>query len=156
MKHGKYILWPGLLFLVFLACGPRENANRPPEIRYGEDMCDNCKMIINEPRWAAAGYTTTGKALRFDDIGGIAGYLQTHPADTLKKIWLHDYYTQQWLRADSAVLVLSPRLKSPMAFGVAACGDSTSAARLAREVGGKLTDFRSYLQNPTQITASRK
>ncbi len=140
--------WMLTLFMVVWNCNSGTGTENPPVIRYGEDMCDNCKMIINDPRWAAAAYTQTGKAVRFDDIGGLAGYLQTHPDDSLKKIWFHDYYTQRWITADSAVLVLSPRLKTPMAFGVAACRDSQAAARLADEVNGTITSLKDYLGNP--------
>ncbi len=44
------------LALALLAAGCAQGTAeiKPPEIRYGEDVCVECKMIISDPRFAAA------------------------------------------------------------------------------------------------------
>jgi len=40
-----------------------------PKIRYGEETCDHCRMIISEDRFAAAYRLNSGLIKKFDDIG---------------------------------------------------------------------------------------
>jgi copper chaperone NosL len=66
----------GLLLFCFVAvllvaCGSEVDFDDPPDIVYGEDVCERCSMIINEARYAAAYVTEDGEAHRFDDIGGM-------------------------------------------------------------------------------------
>ena len=58
----------GLLFLLALlvglflaACGSGTDLEEPPDIRYGEDVCQRCAMIINEARYAATYVTPDGQ-----------------------------------------------------------------------------------------------
>jgi copper chaperone NosL len=54
--------WLVLVALIFLAaCNSGPELDEPPEIRYGEDTCSRCLMIINEARYAASYVTGTGE-----------------------------------------------------------------------------------------------
>ena len=59
----------GLIAAGLLAgCRPVD-LSRPPAVRFGEEACASCRMIISDERFAAALVTATGEILKFDDIG---------------------------------------------------------------------------------------
>ena len=53
MKTKNLFILPILLFLL-AACAQGATELNPPEIRYGEDVCADCNMIISDPRFASA------------------------------------------------------------------------------------------------------
>lgn len=136
-----------LLVTVFWLAGCQSSApnlDEPPQIRYGEDVCDRCNMIINEARFAAAYVTPQGEARRFDDIGGmVAHYHET--GEEAAVFWVHDYETEEWLKADEAYYVMSQDLITPMGFGIVAYADREQADALAAEEGGMLMEFDALL-----------
>ena len=95
------------LILVFLlACHRQTDLSQPPDIRYGEDVCSRCHMIINEERYAAARVFNNGQTFLFDDIGEL---LEFHDIPQLpQQVWVHDYETSHWITAESAYFVKSP------------------------------------------------
>ncbi|OUC08222.1 hypothetical protein RY27_10265, partial [Litorilinea aerophila] len=90
----------GKILLLFLAlsgilsgCARVSAEPAPPEIRYGEDICQECKMIISDPRFAA-GYAyepVPGRyqSLSFDDIGDMLAYAARHPAHVIVDWHVH-------------------------------------------------------------------
>jgi copper chaperone NosL len=103
---------------VLVGCLP-SNSNRPPTVRFGEEACDSCRMIISDERFAAALVTATGDALKFDDIG----CLVEHEAGQFRPdvtYWVRDSRSGEWLNAREATFVHSPGISSPMGFGLAA------------------------------------
>lgn len=113
-----YGLTLAVLILVLPGCG-KQDLNKPPKIRYGQDICADCRMIIAEPRFAAAAVSETGEVFKFDDIGCAARY-----ADSAKvvpaRLWVHDFLTEQWVDGKAAVFVHSGNLVTPMGYGLAA------------------------------------
>jgi copper chaperone NosL len=97
-----------LLFLgsVLFGCARAPDVNVPPEIYYGEDICEECGMIISEPRFAAAIYRVDGTAQAFDDIGGMSSYLAKNDVD-IATYWVHDYETEEWLKAENVQETIS-------------------------------------------------
>ncbi|HSM55463.1 MAG TPA: nitrous oxide reductase accessory protein NosL [Candidatus Sulfomarinibacteraceae bacterium] len=130
-----------LLFAIFLAaCGGADDAAGPPEIRYGEDVCDQCNMIINEPRFAAAYVTEPGETRRFDDLGEM--FLYAHDQDeAVRAFWVHDLHSEEWLEADNASYVYNPELVTPMGWGVAAFDSQSDAEAYQEENGGTLLSY---------------
>ena len=116
--------------LVLAACGSGSNLDEPPEIFYGEDICDHCNMIISEPRYAASYLTTDGTTRRFDDTGGLFLYHAEHNED-VHAFWVHDYESEEWIRAESAFYVITSDVYTPMDHGVFAFGDEAGAAEFA-------------------------
>ncbi len=116
--------------LVLASCGGGVDVAQPPEIAYGQDVCDRCNMIISEEKFAAAYWTEAGEARRFDDIGGMLAYVQD-TGEEVATYWVHDVVTGEWLRADEATFVVDSGLATPMGFGVAACADPAQAEALA-------------------------
>lgn len=144
MKIKSLFLFIGLL-LFLVACGSAPDLDTPPEILYGQDPCDQCSMIINEPRFAAAYVTTNGEVRRFDDAGGMLVHNQQRQ-EKVHIYWVHDFNTEEWLDATKATFVHSPELVTPMAWGLAAFANQADAEQFVAENGGVITTFTALQQ----------
>jgi copper chaperone NosL len=159
MKINKLLPFLGLLLIILTACGgSAADLDTPPEILYGQDPCDQCGMIINEPRFAASYVTTNGDARRFDDIGGMLLYDQQYQED-VHIYWVHDFNSEEWLNAADAAIVHSPQLVTPMAWGLVAFANQTDAEQFAAANDGTVTTFAALQQeiasgvlDPTALT----
>ena len=144
--HVLTILFLSCLAAVSLAaCRSGIDFSQPPDIVYGEDVCERCYMIINEARYAAAYVTEDGKAHLFDDIGGMFAYDNAAAGDVIVH-WVHDYDTQEWLKAEEAHYVKADHI-TPMGFGIVAFADQERAEAWAAEQGGLVTTFDELLSN---------
>ncbi len=142
--------WPVLLLLAFLlGCSPRTNPNEPPPILYGQDACDQCRMIINEPAFASAYRLPDGTARRFDDIGCMIRFLQEQ-GEQPAHLWVHDYDTEAWIDARTAYYVRTPRVVTPMAYGLLAVASQQRAAQLADSLEGEILTFDTLLTTSIQ------
>ncbi len=130
MKNRTVVILAALTLLMLVGCGQSVNTDAPPEIMYGQDVCDRCGMIISEEKFAAAYWTKDGEAHRFDDIGGMLAYTAENPQD-IASYWVHDITTGEWIRAENAYYVLDSDLMTPMGFGIAACAEEDQAHALA-------------------------
>ena len=126
-------------------CAPVAKGTEPPEIHYGEDLCSDCGMIINEPKFAAA-YTHEAEPGRFesfifDDIGDMLVHMQKN--QTLKPVgwWVHDFDSEEWIDATTAFYVMSDQIKTPMFHGIVAYKDQAAAQQKADEVGAAVLDW---------------
>jgi len=144
---GRALLSLVLIGFVMLGCQSSAQFDKPPDIRYGEDVCDECRMIINEPRFAAAYVTRQGEVRRFDDIGDMVQYHRKH-AEEVAVFWVHDFETEEWLRADQAVFVISSEIHTPMGHGIVAVRDRGRAERLMASLRGKVLTWQELLAQP--------
>src|SRR5690606_2316835 len=62
-----------LLLSAFVGCG-----GGPEPIRFGEDACDNCRMIISDRHFGGELVTGKGKAFKFDDLSCLWQYKTRH------------------------------------------------------------------------------
>jgi copper chaperone NosL len=132
-----------LLFVALTACRSAVDLEAPPDIRYGEDVCDLCGMIISEARFAAGYITAEGETRRFDDIGNMVVYHLEMDED-VAVFWVHDYETAEWLRTDEATLAYVEGLITPMGSGLVAFADRDAAVQAVAS-GGDLMDFPALL-----------
>lgn len=134
-----------IALLALAACAQGTAELKPPDIRYGEDVCIECNMIISDPRFAA-GYAheiAPGRyaSIPFDDIGDMLAHAPKHPEHQIVAWYVHDYASKEWLDAAQAVYVFSSQIRSPMASGVAAHATQAAADAMAAEVGGEVLDW---------------
>lgn len=125
-------------------CGPEPDPLAPPEIVYGEDICDQCGMIISDERYAAAAIVVDGgdpASRAFDDIGELFAYAAAHPDIRIQRWYVHDLETLQWLDAQQATFARWPGLITPMGHGLAAFADPARAQAMAAEHGGQTLSF---------------
>ena len=139
------------LCLVMLLSGCAQGAKEatPPEIRYGEDVCDQCGMIISDIRFAA-GYAyevAPGRytSIAVDDIGDMLFHSAAHPDQTIVAWYVHDFETEAWLDATHAHYVVSQNLHTPMGQGTAAHGTLAAAEAMAAELHGEVFDWDTLL-----------
>jgi copper chaperone NosL len=145
MKKGVTVTVLIVVVAVLGACAQGQAAIAPPEMRYGEDVCVECIMIISDPRFAAA-YTHEVSPGRyenalFDDIGDMLIYADKHPEHQVVAWWVHDYDTKEWVEGTKAIYMFSHSLQTPMAQGAAAFATLGPAQRLAEELNGEVFDW---------------
>lgn len=143
----KAILFVVALSFTVIACGVAadDGVIEPPEIHYGEDVCEVCGMIISEARFAAACVTTDGEGHPFDGIGEMLVFYHDQSEDTIAQCFVHDYETEAWLSADEAVFVVSEDIHTPMGFGIVAVETDEQASALVSETGGATYTFAELL-----------
>ena len=120
-----------LLFFVFIAivaftgCSKKQSGGIE-DIHWDRDMCERCKMVISERKYAAEVVNpTNGKAYKFDDIGCAVLWLKEEhiPWANKAKIWVTDAKSGKWLDAKTAKY--TDDSITPMAYGIAAFGSDT-------------------------------
>lgn len=133
------------VMLVLVACGANQGTPEPPKIHYGEDVCSDCGMIINDARFAGA-YAIEKEPGRFesyifDDVGDMLAHMQKN--QTLKAVewWVHDFNSEEWIAAKTASYVVSDQIKSPMNHGIAAFAKQADAEAFAAQYGVKPLDW---------------
>lgn len=134
-----------LVALVLVACQSGPHPDRPPTIRYGEDPCDECYMLINEARYASAYVSSQGLARRFDDIGCMVIYHHKHQED-VASFWVRDFDLQEWTRAENAVFIRSENVQTPMGFGIIAAQDESIAKDARQTYQGEILNFQKLLE----------
>ena len=138
MKKNAFLL---LFILVLAACAQGSAELKPPEIRYGETTCTDCNMIISDERFAAAYAYEVGtgryQSAMFDDIGDMLRYADKHPEHTIAARYVHDYESKEWIDAAKAIYVMSDKIETPMASGIAAFSTADRAEALAYSLGSK-------------------
>lgn len=137
-----------LAILGCIGCGGDEL----PNIRYGNDACARCRMIINDDRFAAAITLPSGESLKFDDIRCLIDYLEAENTAGAHH-WVRGYQSQQWVSADEAYFVYGPKLQTPMASGMAAVNTQQEAEALSHAWQGRILKFdevRTFLQRLEQ------
>lgn len=133
--------FPSIVFVIGLTiagCATQEQG--PPRIRYGEETCDRCRMIISEKRFAAAYRTESGALRKFDDLGCAALY-RKEQEETITQFWGYDYEEADWLEVRQAFLVHSSELLTPMGYGIAVLPTAEKATALAAKLNGRIVQF---------------
>lgn len=131
--------------VLLAACTRGATEAKPPTIRYGEDTCNECNMIISDSRYAA-GYAHEIEAgryesLAFDDIGDLLAHLEKHPERKVIAWYVHDYAMEEWLDATTAYYVISDQIISPMGHGIAAHATRAAAEEMAQAKAGLVVDW---------------
>ena len=127
--------------LLLTACAYQSGEPKPPEIAYGQEVCDSCGMLISEARFAAATLLENGETRKFDDLSEMFSYHMDHPDLTVRAWFVHDYESEGWIRGETAFYVLDEEIKSPMGHGMAAFENREKAEKMAAELGVKVYTF---------------
>ena len=150
-SRSLYLLVACLLLLA--GCGaPR--TDRPGEIRYGSDVCAECRMIIGEKRFSAAAADTQGEILKFDDIGCMRMH-ESKAGAAPSSYWVHDHATEEWINGKDAFFVQADGLITPMGYGLAAFSTRTAADQFAQKQGGRLISWTGMTDVLKRINQSK-
>ncbi len=128
-----------LAIFAVLGCG-QQDLSKPPKILYGRDVCAQCRMIIDDERFAAAAVSVDGRIFKFDDIGCLAVHEKEQKSRMLKT-WARDAGTGGWVEKEKALFVYSRDLVTPMGYGFAAFTASEDAEQWAHEKAGRLVTW---------------
>ena len=142
MKLSQFFLFGCfiLLFVLLAACGA-SNEVHAPEIHYGQDLCEECSMIISDANFAAATIDLKGNAHKFDDIGGMLVFHMDHPELQVRAYFVHDFNTSIWLRGETAFYVRAMLPDAPMGDGIIAFADRATAENFADRMKGQVFKF---------------
>jgi copper chaperone NosL len=119
----------------------------PPHIRFGRENCAHCGMLIGDPNYAAGWRDGRGAETHFDDIGCMVAMAREHGSPPGARFFAHSYDGNAWLDAPTAAYVVSPQIRSPMGYGVAAPATSAAAEELASGLGGRVDTWDGLFQN---------
>jgi copper chaperone NosL len=131
-----------------VACD-RDQAIAPPEIRYGEDMCAECGMIVSDDRFAAAlirDGASGREALVFDDIGCLLVRSDTSEDAVVLAKFIRDSEGGGWLDMAEAFYVRGSGIETPMAFDIAAFSSPGAALARQEQSGGSFFDFTGLMR----------
>lgn len=132
----------GLLLSVLLAaCTPQSEQLAPPEIAYGQDLCEACGMLIDQPGLAAATLDTAGQPHKFDEIGDMIQYHADNPTVQVQAWFVHDYNTEAWMRAETAYFIYCPGFFTAMGHGLAAFETEADALAFAEQWQAEVLSF---------------
>jgi copper chaperone NosL len=114
----------------------------PPDIRFGQDTCAECGMIVSDERFAGAIVYRRDREVQhalFDDVGEMLTF--TPPHAEASRWWVRDAQTRAWVDADAAHFVVESRTHTPMGTGVLAFASSDDADRAITADGGQRVDL---------------
>lgn len=104
------------LFSALLVQGKCPQSSGPVDILPG-DVCSFCGMHITEKKFSGQYITSDGKVKKFDDIGClVSSYIKEK--DKVKKIWVADFETGEWIDSENALF--SSGFTTPMHYGFVA------------------------------------
>lgn len=137
-----------LLLPTLNGCRRKPNLDAP-EIRFGQDTCAECGMIVSDERFAAAIVLLNPHdervELLFDDIGEMLNFSLPQHSDV--RFWVRDMNTKTWLDATTAFFVVNSELHTPMGTGVAALSSRDAADAVAVSQKGKVVGFEQVRAN---------
>ena len=124
MLHRSHsILLLAVLALLQTACSG-EHETGPVEVRWDQNNCERCRMMISDPHFAAQiRYFPEAKrsmVMKFDDIGCATLWLKDQPwgNDPDTEIWVTDHRSGEWIDARKATYI--HKNNSPMGYDLGA------------------------------------
>jgi len=133
--------------IVVVACDSAR-ADGPPDINYGRDICIECGMIIDDPRFAAAYQLDDGTERIFDDLGGLILSGRERGELNTADVWVSDFDNEILLEAISAYFVPTLGVASPMGHGILAYSDRSRAEAMASELDGEVIAWDTVVDLP--------
>lgn len=136
-----------IVILTVLLAGCRDSMEKvPPKIMPGQDVCDNCFMLINEIKYAAAVTLNNGEEKRFDDISCMLSFIQDN-RQKIRYYWVFDFLSGTSLQAEKAYYVRSKKEITPMGGGIIAFGVGDRAQEFASNENTAAINFMDLINN---------
>ena len=118
-------------------------ATGPEAFHFGEDRCAHCRMTIADTRFAAQAVLDTGRAVKFDGIECLTGWLKTNiDAARTQETWVSDGNGSGTLiPATEATFAHDEAIRSPMGAGLIAFADEAAARQATGSSAISLLDW---------------
>ena len=107
-------------------------------MRYGQDECTGCKMIVSDPRFGAEIVTRKGKVLKFDDLGCMNEFIKSGniaESDVQQKFVCDFNRPNIFIPVETAFFLMSGDLKSPMRSDCAAFATEEELLTVKQKLG---------------------
>ena len=98
----------------------------PGEVRFGEDACANCRMVVSDERFAAQAVTRTGETRAYDDLGCLLEAARA-AAIEVEGVYVRAFDGAAGVRGDRGFAIRAADIQTPMGFGFAAFASRDSA-----------------------------
>jgi len=144
------VAWRKLLVLlatIVVAQGCAKTGDPVPvEIYPEEDVCETCRMLITDQRFAAECIMRMGRAKKFDDVicmiryFDMAATLGIAKREDVRAYFVKDYDFKEWVEAGKAYFVKA-NVVTVMGYGVVTFKTRERATQFAREFSGQLLTF---------------
>ncbi|SNZ08636.1 copper chaperone NosL [Persephonella hydrogeniphila] len=136
---------PALIFLIFTSCEKKEI--QPVTINYGQDECEYCRMKITDPRYGSELLLKTGKAYKFDSIECLAAfYIENKDKLDIHSLWVPDFLTKKFIRAENAIYLHSKDLPSPMGLNLSAFETREELEKVRAKYSGEILNWQQVLE----------
>ncbi|MDX9761275.1 MAG: nitrous oxide reductase accessory protein NosL [Desulfomonilia bacterium] len=139
--------WQGILAAACLVCISCGQSDKPVDIYPEEDICETCRMLITDQRFAAEIIPKKGKSKKFDDPICMVRYLDLcrkldlgFTREDVLAYYVKDYFTREWVPAEHAVIVKA-NIVTVMGYGVCCFKDEGMAESFAKEHKGEAFEF---------------
>ena len=136
-------IWFPLVALIVFGC--RKTEVKPVDI-LPEDLCAFCKMAISDKMFAGEIVKEDGEAVKFDDLGCLRAYARKEGGPKGMHLFFRSMEKDEWIKAEQAVLVKTPLIKTPMGSGLIAFEEKKNADAFTKQHGGQLVAFDEYLK----------
>ncbi len=125
----KFNVW-GLIvpFIFIISCN-----KGPQPIIEGKDVCHYCKMVIMDSRFGSEIITKKNRVYKFDDIGCLISYYKEHKNE-VKEVYVFDYNTKEFIKAESAYFVISESIRTPMGSSTIAFKNKDYAIKFSENI----------------------
>jgi copper chaperone NosL len=133
----KYL---ALLIGIILIFGCSKDTDiKPAEIKYGQDVCAVCSMIISETLYSSQYILTDGKVKKFDDIGCMMENIKQtkDELDKISAIFVRDFISNNWINAKNAHFLRSKKIITPMGHGIIAFESMNDLKETQSKTSGK-------------------
>lgn len=133
----KYLLFITVALLLY-GCS-KDRKIKPADIKYGQDICTACSMIISEVPYSAQYILTEGNVKKFDDIGCMIDYIKhtNNELNNISAVFVRDYNSNKWIDAKEAYFLRSTLIITPMGHGIIAYSNYKNLKKEQSKSGGK-------------------
>ena len=146
MTRGGVLVSAGALWVAAVLTACERGPARPSAIDSARDQCASCRMVISDARTAAQ-VAEPGEEPRFyDDLVCLRNGLGTSPPIGKEAVvFIVDFRTGEWERADGSVFVRIPDVDTPMASHWVAYSDDPSRRLDPRAEGAEVVPAAHFL-----------
>lgn len=133
----KIFWW--LISFLWIGCN-----QQPEAIRYGQDACAFCRMVIADEKFGSELITQKGKIYKFDSIECLAAYRHSDQisGSDIHSMWITNFKTPgQWLPAEQTQFLQSPNVPSPMGMSLSGYASSDEAKSMQSQFGGEVLNW---------------
>lgn len=140
MKKNRTGILSGLIALSALLIVLVSCSMEPEPIKYGNDLCGLCKMVVSDSRYGAEIVTAKGKKLKFDSVECMVHYLNADVQESdIAGTYVTDYnHPEQLIDAKNAHYLISEELPSPMGENLTAVSTKADGIQLAKKYPGEV------------------